>query len=101
VKRHRTTWFGPESGGMTLREIAGEQHHMDMQPISPDQPLTVTLSAYDWNVVMAGVNKLEHGIARPVFDRIGQQLQQQNQPQQMPMTRGNEVGLDRLHAETE
>jgi hypothetical protein len=28
-------------------------------------------------------------------------LQQQNQPQQMPMTRGNEVGLDRLHAETD
>jgi hypothetical protein len=40
---------------------------------------------------MAGVNKLEHGIARPVFDRIGQQLQQQSQPQ-MPMSRGNEVG---------
>ena len=77
---------------------------MDMQPINSSQPLTVTLSAYDWNVVMAGVNKLEHGIARPVFDRIGQQLQQQSQPQ-MPM-RGNEIGrnemgLDRLHAETE
>jgi hypothetical protein len=71
---------------------------MDMQPISPDRPLTVTLSAYDWNVVMAGVNKLEHGVARPVFDRIGQQLQQQSQPQ-MQMARGNEVGLDRLHAE--
>ena len=42
-----------------------------------------------------------------LFDRIGQQLQQQSQPQmQMPMTRGNEIGrnemgLDRLHAATD
>ena len=28
---------------------------MDMQPISPDQPLTVTLSAQEWNTVMSGV----------------------------------------------
>ena len=79
---------------------------MDMQPINPDQPLTVTLSAQEWNTVMAGLNELPHRIARPVFDRIGQQLQQQSQPQQMPMTRGNEIGrnemgLDRLHAETD
>ena len=65
---------------------------MDMQPISPDQPLTVTLSAQEWNTVMSAVNELPHRVARPVFDRIGQQLQQQSQPQQMPMTRGNEVG---------
>ena len=80
--------------------------HMDMQPISPDQKLTVTLSAQEWNTVMAGLNELPHRIARPVFDRIGQQLQQQSQPQQMPMTRGNvvgcnELGLDRLPAETD
>ena len=78
---------------------------MDMQPISPDQPLTVTLSAQEWNTVMSAVNELPHRVARPLFDRIGQQLQQQSQPQ-MPMTRGNEIGrnemgLDRLHAETD
>ena len=56
---------------------------MDMQPISPDQPLTVTLSAHEWNTVMAGLNELPHRIARPVFDRIGQQLQQQSQQQSM------------------
>ena len=54
---------------------------MDMQPISPDQPLTVTLSAQEWNMVMSAVNELPHRIARPVFDRIGQQLQRQSQPQ--------------------
>jgi hypothetical protein len=78
---------------------------MDMPPISPNQPLTVTLTAQEWNSVMAAVNELPHRIARPLFDRIGQQLQQQSQPQ-MPMTRGNvvgrnEMGLDRLHAETD
>ena len=52
---------------------------MDMQPINPNQPLTVTLSAQEWNTVMAGLNELPHRIARPVFDRIGQQLQQQSQ----------------------
>jgi hypothetical protein len=50
---------------------------------------------------MGAVNELPHRVARPLFDRIGQQLQQQSQPQQMPMMRGNEVGLDRLHAETD
>jgi hypothetical protein len=74
---------------------------MDMQPISPDQPLTVTLSAQEWNTVMSAVNELPHRVARPLFDRIGQQLQQQSQSQQMPMSRGNEVGLDRLHAESD
>jgi hypothetical protein len=74
---------------------------MDMQPISPDQKLSVTLSAQEWNTVMGAVNELPHRVARPLFDRIGQQLQQQSQPQQMPMMRGNEVGLDRLHAETD
>ena len=72
---------------------------MDMQPISPDRPLTVTLNAQEWNTVMGAVNELPHRVARPLFDRIGQQLQQQSQPQQMPMSRGNEVGLDRLRAE--
>ena len=65
---------------------AGDNHygsfreqHMDMQPISPDQPLTVTLSAQEWNTVMSAVNELPHRIARPIFDSIGQQLQQQTQ----------------------
>jgi hypothetical protein len=74
---------------------------MDMQPINPDQKLTVTLSAQEWNMVMGAVNELPHRVARPLFDRIGQQLQQQSQPQQMPMSRGNEVGLDRLRAATD
>ena len=77
---------------------------MDMQPISPDQPLAVTLSAQEWNTVMSAVNELPHRVARPLFDRIVQQLQQQSQPQ-MPMPRGNEIGrndmggMDRLHTE--
>ena len=55
---------------------------MDMQPIGPNQPLTVTLSAQEWNMVMGAVNELPHRVARPLFDQIGQQLQQQSQSQQ-------------------
>ena len=52
---------------------------MDMQrPIEPNQPLTVTLTAQEWNNVMAAVNELPHRIARPLFDKMGQQLQQQS-----------------------
>ena len=55
---------------------------MDMQrPIEPNQPLTVTLTAQEWNSVMAAVNEMPHRIARPLFDRIGQQLQLQSQSQ--------------------
>jgi hypothetical protein len=58
---------------------------MDMQqPIDPSRPMTVQLTAYDWNIVMAGLNRLEHGTARPVFDRVGQQLQQQSAPRYEP-----------------
>ena len=54
---------------------------MDMQPIEPHRPLTVTLSAQEWNTVMSAVNELPHRVARPLFDHIGQQLQRQSQPQ--------------------
>jgi hypothetical protein len=55
---------------------------MDMQrPIEPNQPLSVTLTAQEWNSVMAAVNEMPHRIARPLFDRIGQQLQSQSQMQ--------------------
>ena len=100
----RTTWFGPESSGMTLAEIAGGQEHMDMQPINPSQPLTVTLSAQKWNAVMSAAGSDNLVLGPSLFNEVGQQLQQQTQPQQMPkmpMSRGNEVGLDRLRAESD
>ena len=50
---------------------------MDMQPIQPNQQLTATLTAQEWNVVMAAVNELSHRVARPIIDRLGQQLQEQ------------------------
>jgi hypothetical protein len=75
---------------------------MDMQPISPDRPLTVTLSAQKWNAVMSAAGSDNLVLGPSLFNEVGQQLQQQSQPQQMPkmpMARGNEVGLDRLHTE--
>jgi hypothetical protein len=66
---------------MTLREIAGEQKHMDMQPISPNQPLTVTLSAQKWNAVMSAAGSDNLVLGPSLFNEVGQQLQQQSQPQ--------------------
>jgi len=58
----------------------GDQH-MDMRPLEPNQQLVATLSAQEWNAVMAALNELPHRIARPIWDKLGQQLQQQSQPQ--------------------
>jgi hypothetical protein len=76
-----------------------------MQPISPDQPLTVTLSARKWNAVMSAAGSDNLVLGPSLFNEVGQQLQQQSQPQ-MQMARGNEIGrnemgLDRLHAESD
>jgi len=54
---------------------------MDMQPIEPTQQLVATLTAQEWNSVMAAVNELPHRIARPIFDKLVAQLRQQSQPQ--------------------
>ena len=58
---------------------------MDMQPIEPNRSLGAQLTAEQWNVVFAGLNRIEHGIARPVYDSLIRQLQQQSQ-QQMQMS---------------
>lgn len=38
--------------------------------IQPEEPLTATLAAQDWNVVFAGLGELPMRVARPVYDRI-------------------------------
>lgn len=57
---------------------------MKMQPLDPSFPINVKLSAQEWNIVLAGLNELPHRVSRLVFDNIGQQLQQQSQPD-LPM----------------
>jgi hypothetical protein len=63
---------------------------MKMQPVDPNFPLNVKLSAQEWNIVLAGLNELQHRISRPVFDNICQQLQQQSQPN-LPMVDRKEI----------
>jgi hypothetical protein len=55
---------------------------MDMQPIEPNRPLSATLTAEQWNTVMAVLDQhaMPHRISRPIIDALMQQLQQQSQP---------------------
>jgi hypothetical protein len=50
---------------------------MDMQPIEPNRPLSATLSAEQWNVVMHVMRKhpLPYEVSAPIIEAIGQQLQ--------------------------
>jgi hypothetical protein len=55
---------------------------MDMQPIEPHRPMTLQLTAEQWNVVMFVMRKhpLPFEVSAPIIDSMGQQLQQQSQP---------------------
>jgi hypothetical protein len=47
-----------------------------MTPMPPDQPITITLEAQQWNGVLGALNEAPHRIARPLIDAIVQQVQQ-------------------------
>jgi hypothetical protein len=53
---------------------------MDMQPIEPHRPMTVQLTAEQWNAVMQHLDMGQHRVVRPIIDSLVQQLQQQSQP---------------------
>jgi hypothetical protein len=59
---------------------------MDMQPIEPNRPLSATLTAEQWNVVMHVMRKhpLPYEVSAPIIDAMGQQLQRQTQPPPPP-----------------
>jgi len=50
---------------------------MDAMPISPNEPLTITLQRIEWNLVMAALNEapLPLRLSRPVVDKVTQQLE--------------------------
>jgi hypothetical protein len=41
-----------------------------MNPIEPNQPLTVTLDANEWNNVLAALNEAPHRVASPLIRKI-------------------------------
>jgi hypothetical protein len=47
-------------------------------PIAPDQQLTATLQAQEWNIVFAGLYELPAKASVPVIGRLQQQLQPQS-----------------------
>jgi hypothetical protein len=57
---------------------------MDMQPIEPHRPMTVQLTAEQWETVLRHLNTGQHGVVRPIIDSLMAQLQQQSQPRFAP-----------------
>ena len=53
---------------------------MDMQPIEPHRPMTVQLTAEQWDTVLRHLNTGQHGVVRPIIDSLMAQLQRQSQP---------------------
>jgi hypothetical protein len=53
---------------------------MDMQPIEPHRPMTVQLTAEQWDAVLRHLDAGQHRIVRPIIDSLMAQLQQQQQP---------------------
>jgi hypothetical protein len=47
--------------------------------VEPNKALSAALSPDYWNIVLAGLDRIEHGMARPVYDSIIIQLRQQSQ----------------------
>lgn len=52
---------------------------MQIQPIDPNKPLSATLTAQEWNAVMAAVDELPGRICRPILGSLMAQLSQQSQ----------------------
>lgn len=43
-------------------------------PIQPEAPLSATLQAQEWNVVLGALQEMPMRVARPVFDKLVAQL---------------------------
>jgi hypothetical protein len=46
-----------------------------MEPIQAEQPITITLEAQQWNVVLGALGEAPYRIAAPVIARIVEQVQ--------------------------
>jgi hypothetical protein len=55
-----------------------------MQPMQPTDPVTLTLTADQWNVVLAQLQEGPMRIVRPVFDAMLQQIQELQQDSAAP-----------------
>ena len=41
--------------------------------MEPTEPVTITLQAQEWNVVIEGLHELKYRLAAPIINSIGQQ----------------------------
>jgi hypothetical protein len=53
---------------------------MDMQPIEPNRPPPVQLTAEQWNVVLGHLDAGQHRVVRRIIDSLVAQLQRRSQP---------------------
>ncbi len=52
---------------------------MDMQPIDPNRPMNTTLTAQEWNIVIAALREvpMAYRISDPIINSLSTQLQAQ------------------------
>ena len=55
---------------MNMNDIIPPQQPL----LQPNDPLTITLQAQEWNIVFEGLNELRMRMARPVFDKMMAQV---------------------------
>lgn len=68
-----------------------------MTPIAPTTPLSVTLEAQEWNVVIAALTEAPYKVVHALIQSMGGQLQaqaQQAQQAQQTEAHGTANGLD-------
>ena len=74
---------------------------MDMQPIEPHRPMTVQLTAEQWEIVLRHLNTGQHGVVRPIIDSLMAQLQRQSQPASPTASYGQQGTLPPVQSTTQ
>ena len=57
---------------------------MQQPQFAPEQPLTVTLQAQEWNMVLGALQELPYKFSHPLFDKLQRSLMSQGQAQVPP-----------------
>jgi hypothetical protein len=78
----QTPYFGPESGGMTLAEIASSRRQRE-ETMEPTDRLTVTLTAQEWNTLMTVMGEAPFKTVASLIGQIQSQCAMQDRRRAM------------------
>jgi len=53
---------------------------LTQQPVQADMPMTITLQAQQWNLVLGALSEAPYKVAAPLIQAMGEQLQKQTGP---------------------